>query len=175
MQIRCVDCSLTYTLKLACLINVRSAAGCLILMARLKLIWICLKMICQASGDTGMPLLCSMVRLLCILVKGNTPLLWLNVDGRTVGVKVEGQNPSGSFKGPRRGGDHQPACGAGLCAVQLRIHPAMQGHRLRRMRQRLVSMPGFFVPEYGRWPEESADRCVWCGVGAGARAAFGSS
>lgn len=32
------------------------------------------------------------------LGEGNTPLLWLNVDGRKIGVKVEGQNPSGSFK-----------------------------------------------------------------------------
>ena len=32
------------------------------------------------------------------LGEGNTPLLWLDVDGRKVGVKVEGQNPSGSFK-----------------------------------------------------------------------------
>ena len=32
------------------------------------------------------------------LGEGNTPLLWLNVEGRKIGVKVEGQNPSGSFK-----------------------------------------------------------------------------
>ena len=32
------------------------------------------------------------------LGEGNTPLLWLDVKGRKVGVKVEGQNPSGSFK-----------------------------------------------------------------------------
>ena len=32
------------------------------------------------------------------LGEGDTPLLWLNVNGRKIGVKVEGQNPSGSFK-----------------------------------------------------------------------------
>jgi threonine synthase len=32
------------------------------------------------------------------LGEGNTPLLWLKMDGRQIGVKVEGQNPSGSFK-----------------------------------------------------------------------------
>lgn len=32
------------------------------------------------------------------LGEGNTPLLWLDVSGREIGVKVEGQNPSGSFK-----------------------------------------------------------------------------
>jgi threonine synthase len=32
------------------------------------------------------------------LGEGNTPLLWLDVEGKRVGVKMEGQNPSGSFK-----------------------------------------------------------------------------
>lgn len=32
------------------------------------------------------------------LGEGNTPLLWIEMNGRRIGVKVEGQNPSGSFK-----------------------------------------------------------------------------
>jgi len=35
---------------------------------------------------------------LVYLGEGNTPLVWLDVEGKQVGVKVEGQNPSGSFK-----------------------------------------------------------------------------
>jgi len=32
------------------------------------------------------------------LGEGHTPFLWMDVKGRKIGVKVEGQNPSGSFK-----------------------------------------------------------------------------
>lgn len=32
------------------------------------------------------------------LGEGNTPLIWLDVEGKRVGFKMEGQNPSGSFK-----------------------------------------------------------------------------